>query len=237
MPPEGKPPTLDLAVLDELAAAVAELAHEPPRVAVLCSESPKYFCVGANLEALRRIDVGTIEPWVRRGHEVLNALEDLPLPVIAPVSGYALGGGLELALAADLIYASSDARLGLTEAKLGVVPGWGGSRRLIERVGVARAKQWFYTARMVPADEALSAGLVDHVAEPDALEDALESIVSDILSCSAVAIAGFKSILAEARAPARQVNASSEARHSVACVGDPDTQARLEAFFASRKAK
>ncbi len=237
MPPEGKPPTLDLAVLDELADVVAELAGDPPRAAILCSGSPKYFCVGANLEALRQIDADTIEPWVRRGHEVFDALEDLPFPVIANVRGYALGGGLELAMAADLIYASTGARLGLTEAKLGFVPGWGGSRRLIERVGVARAKQWFFAARIVEAPEALQAGLVDHIAALDALEPAIDAFVSEVLACSPVAVAGFKSILAEARAASRQANAAAEATHSVACVSDPDTQARLSAFFASRKPK
>ena len=232
--PEGKPPTLDHAVLDGLGAAIEELAARPPRAVILRSDSPKYFCVGADLNALQEINAETIGRWVRHGHDVFNALEDLPCPVIARVEGYALGGGLELALAADLIYAADSARLGLTEAKMGFIPGWGGSRRLPQRVGAARAKQCFFAGRVLDAREAQSIGLVDHVADAARTDAAIIACVEEILPCSAGAIATFKRVLAEAHGEPRRRNAQAEADHSTACVRDPDTLRRLNDFFAAK---
>jgi enoyl-CoA hydratase len=165
---------------------------------------------------------------------VLNALEDLPCPVIARVDGYALGGGLELALAADLIYAADSGRLGLSEAKLGFIPGWGGCRRLAERIGFSRAKQLFFVGQAIDASEALQIGLVDHVCPAVVLDEAIRSYVEQLCECSANAIAAFKRILHETQDADRARNLAAEMEHSVACVRDPDTQQRLQDFFASR---
>ena len=103
----GKPPTLDYAALDELEAHVATVrASAGLRAVILRSTSEKYFCVGANINVLKTLDAETIVPWVERGHAIFNALAALPLPVIARVEGFCLGGGLELAMACDLIIAS-----------------------------------------------------------------------------------------------------------------------------------
>lgn len=123
----GKPTTLDLRVLDELDAHLSTIESHSDRLRAVLVESayPKYFIVGANINALKTLNADTIVPWVKKGHEVFNRLEALPLPVIAIVEGYALGGGLELAMACDMILAADTAKFGQPEANLGVVSGWG----------------------------------------------------------------------------------------------------------------
>lgn len=138
-PPEGKPPTLDSTVMAELEQAIEKLCEEGPRIVFVRSMSDRYFCVGANLNVLQNTNEQTIVPWVKQGHQVINRLEDLPMPVIAVVQGYAMGGGLELAMACDLIFVSEDAQLAQSEAGLGFIPGWGGTRRLAGRIGAAKA--------------------------------------------------------------------------------------------------
>lgn len=152
----GKPATLDHRALDELADRLEEirsrgdgLRGDGLRAVVVQSDSEKYFVVGANVNALATLDVETIVPWIEKGHAVFDELEALPLPVVARLEGYALGGGLELALACDLIVASDRARLGQPEANLGFVAGWGGCYRLPRRVGLCRAKELFFTGQII----------------------------------------------------------------------------------------
>ena len=158
----GKPPTLDLDVLDRLSDVLERIEEdEDLRGVVIRSNSEKYFVVGADINALREMDTTSIVTWVQRGHEVFNVLAELRLPVIAWVEGYALGGGLELAMACDLILATDNAKLGQPEAKLGLVSGWGGSHRLPRRVGLAKAKEMFFTGNILDARTAYDFGLVD----------------------------------------------------------------------------
>ena len=127
VPPEGKPPTMDQDVLTMLGNVISELENAAPRLLIVRSRSSRFFCVGANIAVLKETNADTIIPWVKLGNEVLNRLEDLPYPVIAVVEGYAMGGGLELAMACDLIFAADSARFAQSEAGLGFIPGWGGA--------------------------------------------------------------------------------------------------------------
>jgi enoyl-CoA hydratase len=125
----GKPPTLNHAVLDQFDAVLAQLETAARSadldLVFIRSAAPKYFCVGADVASLQTLDAESIILWVEHGHRVFNRLEDLPVPVVARVEGYALGGGLKLAMACDAIFASESAQLGQTEAKLGFVAGSG----------------------------------------------------------------------------------------------------------------
>ena len=150
-PPDGKPPTLDLQTLEDLEKCVGEIQRKQPRVVLVRSTSDRFFCVGANINALSDIDENTIAPWVLKGHQVFNKIEDLAMPVIAVVEGYAMGGGLELAMACDLIFASHGAKFAQSEASLGFIPGWGGTHRLTRRVGASKAKFYFYSGKMLDA--------------------------------------------------------------------------------------
>jgi len=233
--PPGKPPTLDHPLLNSLDAAIAELEADPPRLAVLRSATPKYFCVGANLHALRAIDEQTIRPWVEHGHRVVNRLEDLPCPTVARVAGYAVGGGLELAMACDLIFAEAGATLGLTEARLGFIPGWGGCRRFVERVGVAAAKRHFFAGRTMDAAAAAGLGLVDFVGDAAAVDAELAAFADEVSQCSRYAVSTFKRIVDAERRAARDRNLDAEATHSVGCLREPDAADRLAAFLDRKK--
>jgi len=240
--PEGKPPTLDFHVLaeientlDEIDEAIGASEEGAPSCLAVSSSSEKYFCAGANINVLDTLSEETMSDWVSRGHATLNRIEDLPIPVIAKIRGYALGGGLELALACDLIVCDESAKLGLTEANIGFVPGWGGSFRLPRRVGVAKAKRLFFNAEMVEVESALSIGLVDELFEGAGLDEWLSEYSSTLSSKSSLGIRGFKSILNDQDRTAREANLQSEIKRSLACIENADTKRRIKEFLGKRK--
>lgn len=240
--PEGKPPTLDFRVLsklreviDDVEEAVGQSGGAAPRCLVVTSSSERCFCAGANIGILDTLSEETMADWVAAGHEALNRLEDLPIPVIAKVRGYALGGGLELALACDLIVCDGTAKLGLTEANIGFVPGWGGSYRLPRRVGASRAKRMFYSSERVDAGSALSIGLVDEVVDGPELDRWIEDFSDGVSSKSLVGIRGFKSILNKQDRAARDANLLAETAHSLDCIQSADTKRRIKEFLDKRK--
>jgi enoyl-CoA hydratase len=233
----GKPPTLDLGVLAQLDVCLHEIQDrlDGLRAMVLGSDSQRYFVVGADINALEALDADTIVPWIERGHAVFDQLEDLPLPTVARVDGYALGGGLELAMACDLIVASEGARFGQPEAGLGFVAGWGGTHRLPRRVGVARAKELFFSARIVDAQEALRLGLVDFVGDSEATDAYLAALLQGIRSCSPLALAEMKQLANKSPGLDRRANCRAEVVASVRCVSSPDTINRVRAFLEGRR--
>ena len=237
-PPEGKPPTLDYDVMAALEQVLADIEARlgEVRVVVVQSASPKFFCAGANIQVLETINRDTIVPWVHRGHALLNRLEALPVPVVARVEGYALGGGLELAMACDVIFASTAARFGQTEAKLGFVTGWGGSYRLVRRVGLARAKELVFSGRMFDAEEAVRIGLAEWQGETAELERRVRDFQTGVAECSGAALAEMKQILAACPHTRIEENAALEAAASRRVLTDGDAAERLRAFL-SRKAK
>lgn len=159
------------AVSTEMAASIAAAcaalgADRSVSVVVLSSSSPKAFCAGADLkerDSLTDAELGRQRPYARAAY---TGVLDLPMPTVAAVHGYALGGGYELALACDVIVADATAVVGLPEVSVGVIPGGGGTQLLPRRVGAARAAELVFTARRVPAAEAAALGMVDQLA-PD----------------------------------------------------------------------
>ena len=236
-PPEGKPPTLDPAVMDAFDGVLTEIERRAAELSavVLQSASPKCFCAGANINALETINRDTIGPWIERGHEMMNRLEALPVPVVARVEGYALGGGLELAMACDLIFASSNARFGQTETKLGFVTGWGGSYRLVRRMGLARAKELVFTGRLFDAAEAVRLGLAEWQGTSEALAAHLAEFLTAVAANSRVANREMKRLLESCTRTNLAENAALEAAASQRCLGeDGDAAARLRNFLAKR---
>ncbi len=159
-------------VLNELGVAL-ELAQADIGVrALILTGSGRAFVAGADIANLQKLsDTFSGREGALAGQDVMNTLAALPIPTIAAINGFALGGGLELALAADLRVASREARLGLPEVGLGLIPGYGGTQRLPRLIGQARAFDLIFTGRHVGADEALQLGLVNRVAD-DALAEA-----------------------------------------------------------------
>jgi enoyl-CoA hydratase len=151
-------------VLEELAAKVTSAEDdEEARAVVLASAAERAFSAGANIRDMAPMGPKEAFEYGRVGQAVTRAIERLPLPVIAAVHGVAYGGGCEIVLACDFVLASDDAQFGQPEVNLGIMPGWGGTRRLPRRIGAARARRWILTGRPVPAAEAAAAGLVDRV--------------------------------------------------------------------------
>jgi enoyl-CoA hydratase/carnithine racemase len=159
---------------DDLAEAVRTVRADPAVRAVVIYGGERVFAAGADIKEMASI--GPVEALERATqlHEVFNAVAAIPQPVIAAINGFALGGGLELALCADLRVCNVRAQLGQPEIQLGVIPGGGGTQRLTRLVGLARAKRIIFGGGFVSAEEALDCGLVDELTEEDAYIGALE---------------------------------------------------------------
>jgi enoyl-CoA hydratase len=182
---------LDRPTLEELRGRLQELADDSEtQVVVLTGSGDKAFVAGADIKYMSGLEIGEAEAWGALGHACGRLLETMPKPTIAAINGFALGGGCELALACDLRYAASSARLGQPEINLGIIPGWGGTQRLARACGLGVAKELILTGRLVDADEALRLGLVNAVHDP-VLERAGE--VAELLaSKSPIALAAAK---------------------------------------------
>lgn len=155
---------LNAATLDELVLALAQVAADPAARALLVTGAgDKAFVAGADISEMQQLTAAQAQAFSEKGMRVMHALEGLPVPAIALVQGYALGGGCELALACDWIIAGEQAVFGQPEVNLGIPPGFGGTQRLARLVGRARALELVTTARQVRADEALAIGLVTQV--------------------------------------------------------------------------
>jgi enoyl-CoA hydratase len=185
---------LDPTVVGELLAAFQGLASRAPRAAILTGEG-KAFVAGADIAAMAELSSVEATAFAAQGQQLGNLLEELPFPVIAAVNGFALGGGCELALACDFIYASEKAKLGQPEVKLGVIPGFGGTQRLARRVGIAKARELVYTGDTIGAEEARSLGLVNAVFPHDELLPKAREAAKKIAAQGPLAIAAAKRVL------------------------------------------
>jgi len=163
---------LNKRVLGELERAFTEVdSHKNFRCLILTGAGDKSFVAGADIAEMKSLGALEAEAFSALGHRVMDSLSNLRIPVIAAVNGYALGGGLELALACDFIYASENASFGLVESKLGLIPGFGGIARLARRIGTAYAKEMIFAGAQINAGEALRVGLVNRlVGEGEVLE-------------------------------------------------------------------
>jgi enoyl-CoA hydratase len=216
---------LDLPTLTELRERLTEVAgEESTRVVVLTGAGEKAFVAGADIKYMSGLDVGGGKAWGELGHNCGQLLETMPKPTIAAINGFALGGGCELALACDLRYASSNAKLGQPESNLGIIPGWGGTQRLARVCGLGVAKDLILTGRIVGAEEALRIGLVNAVYEQGEL---MERVMETALGLAA------KSPLALAAAKAA-VNHSLQGDHVENLIGEAE---RFGDLFATEDQK
>ena len=175
-------------LVSDLTAAIEQLrADEQARVLVLRSGG-KHFCAGADLKERRSMSLDDVRAFVPRLAGVCNGLADLPFPTIAAVRGAAAGGGCELALACDLRILADDAKIGLRETALAIIPGAGGTQRLPRLIGPARAKRWIFAAEMHTADDAARDGVADRVVPGDRLDDEAASLAAAIAANGPVAI-------------------------------------------------
>ncbi|GGE22521.1 enoyl-CoA hydratase/isomerase family protein [Psychroflexus salis] len=188
---------LNRATLQEIHEALTDLkADESVKIIVLTGTGEKAFVAGADIAEFANYSEKEGEDLAAKGQElVFDYIANFPKPVIAAVNGFALGGGLELAMAAHFRIASKNAKLGLPETSLGVIPGYGGTQRLPQLVGKGRAMEMIMTAKMISAEEALQYGLVNHVCELEELDEKVNAVVQKILGNSLQAIeAAIKAI-------------------------------------------
>ena len=189
---------LDADVLVEIGSAVAEArTQRATRCLVVTGAGEKAFVAGADIAAMRGLSVDSARAFATAGHAMGAAIEALPFPAIAAVNGFALGGGCEIALACDFIYASDKAKFGQPEVKLGVIPGFGGTQRLARRVGIARARELVYTGATIGAEEALRIGLVNRVVPHADLMRVVKETATTIASMAPLAVAEAKKVLRE----------------------------------------
>jgi enoyl-CoA hydratase len=161
---------LNRELLAEFAQALdAVKADENVRVLILTGAGEKAFVAGADITELATYTALQAKAFSRAGHDIIARLQELPIPVIAAVNGFALGGGLEIAIACDFIYAAETARFGLPEITLGLIPGFGGTQRLPRLIGANMAKELMFTGRMIGAAEARELGIANKVCPPGAL--------------------------------------------------------------------
>ena len=161
---------LSAELLRELKEVFEKLSRtESVRAVIVTGTGPKAFVAGADIAALRGIGPKEAADFANLGHSAMNAIDHCSKPVIAAVNGFCLGGGLELALACDFIYASESAKLGLPEVGLGLFPGWGGTQRLVRLIGKGRAKELILTGRILTAAEAERWGIVNRLCPAEQL--------------------------------------------------------------------
>ena len=190
----NRPPinALSAAVQDELGSAATEVAQRRDVLAVVVYGGPKRFVGGADILEMATWSHTDMVDRSAALQAPFAAVARIPKPVVAAITGYALGGGLELALAADFRICGDNARLGQPEILLGIIPGAGGTQRLPRLIGPARAKDLIYTGRIVEADEALAMGLVDQVVAPDDVYDAAMACARRFVTGPAYALRAAK---------------------------------------------
>lgn len=189
----------DLHRLTGVLATLGEGGTWPVRGVVLTGAGEKSFVAGADILEMNAMDAGAATAYAHRMHEVTLRLEALPVPVIAAVNGFALGGGCELAMACDFLYASAGASFGQPEVKLGLVPGFGGSVRLQQRVGIGAARELIYTGRRIKADEAARIGLVNRVFEDN------KALLAGALACIDEMTTGAPTAVANSKAAINEI--------------------------------
>ena len=189
---------LNAHTLDELDRALDEVAQSGVRALAITGSGDRAFVAGADIVAMQGMSPSEAAGFALKGHAVFNKIEALPFPVIAAVNGFALGGGCELAMACDLIYANNHAQFGQPEVGLGVIPGFGGTLRLVRHVGLQRARDLIFSGRRIKAREAEDYGLVARVVEAENLLPACREFAQGLVTKGPAAIAAAKRVMLEA---------------------------------------
>jgi enoyl-CoA hydratase len=223
---------LDQPTLTELRDRLAEVAEDSGvRAVVLTGGGDRAFVAGADIKAMSAMNIEQAQAWGALGHETASLLETMPKPTIAAVNGFALGGGCELALACDVRYASSAAKLGQPEVSIGIIPGWGGTQRLPWTVGIGCAKELIMTGRLVDAEEALRIGLVNAVFPPEELLGKALELARALAAKSPLVLAAAK------RAMNRTLygDLGAEADAFAGLFGSDDQREGMAAFIEKRE--
>jgi enoyl-CoA hydratase/carnithine racemase len=233
---EARRNTLTAAMVEALNEAVRRVNGDPEvRVVVLTGQGDKAFCAGADLKGRESMTHDDVRRWLELLHGAFRALETSTRVFVAALNGVAFGGGLELALACDLRVADPGTAVALTEVKLGIIPGAGGTQRLPRAIGVSRAKELIFTGRRVLAAEALAMGLVNKVSAPgNAVAEAVQ-MAEEIASNAPLAVAMAKAAVNEGADLPWDAAAAVERAKYHRLLGTEDRLEGLAAFREKRK--
>ena len=227
---------LDVEHAEALRRTLTELAADAEaRAVVLTGAGDRAFVAGADIKYMRDLGVLEARTWGELGQGCANLLEVMPKPTIVAINGFALGGGCELALACDLRYAASTAKLGQPEINLGIIPGWGGTQRLARVAGLGVAKDLVLTGRTVAAEEALRLGLVSAVYEPGELLERTLETARALAAKSPVALAYAKEALNLGAMGEQHAHLETEERLFAMLFASEDQTEGMSAFVEKRE--
>jgi enoyl-CoA hydratase len=226
---------LSSSLLDDLDSAVARLDEDPDVHGAIVTGAGRAFVAGADIEEIHALDRASGSAFALRGQGVFTRIERLDKPVIAAVNGFALGGGCELAMACHVRIASTRARFGQPEVKLGILPGFGGTQRLPRIVGRGLATEITLSGRMVDAEEALRIGLVNQVVEPDDLQARAREVLGTILANGPRAVAASLVAIREGLDMTLDEGLALEAKLFAECCGSDEMKEGTRAFLDKRE--
>lgn len=226
---------LNSQVLDELSATLDAVNLQEVRCLILTGAGTKSFVAGADIGEMSTLTKAEGEAFGKKGNDVFRKLEVFPIPVIAAVNGFALGGGCEISMSCDIRICSENAVFGQPEAGLGITPGFGGTQRLARLVGPGMAKQMIYTARNIKADEALRIGLVNAVYPQEELLPAAEKMAAGIAKNAPIAIRNCKKAINEGLDADMDEAVAIEEKLFGDCFESYDQKEGMAAFLEKRK--
>ncbi|HDI60622.1 MAG TPA: enoyl-CoA hydratase/isomerase family protein [Desulfobacteraceae bacterium] len=228
---------LNRELLNEFTAALEQTAaDEAVRVLVLTGAGDKAFVAGADITEIARCTPLQAKRFAALGQMAISRLQAMDIPVIAAVNGFALGGGTEMALACDFIYASEKARFGLPEITLGIIPGFGGTQRLPRLIGANAAKELIFTGRMIGAEEAARLGIVNRVCPPEGLMEAVLETARTIAAKGRVSLRAAKQAVNRGLDVDLATGCSLEVDAFALCLASPDAKEGTGAFLEKRQA-
>ena len=222
-------------VLISLQQALDEIAQKAQsKVLIITGAGEKAFVAGADIAAMHDLGPVAIADYLELGQRVMRHLETFPLPIIAAVNGFALGGGLELALACDLIFAADSAKLGQPEVNLGIIPGFGGTQRLIHRAGVGTARHLCYSGEIITAQQAQSLHLVDKVFPVATLLEETKKYAQTVASKAPLAVQGAKKVIRQALDQTLLSGLRGEVEEFLTLFNTRDREEGMKAFMQKR---
>jgi enoyl-CoA hydratase len=227
---------LNKALLSELSDCLEAInADDQVRVLILTGAGEKSFVAGADIKELAAFNALEAKGFAESGQAVIGKLQQLPIPVIAAVNGFALGGGCEIALACDFIYASENAMFGLPEISLGLIPGFGGTQRLSRQIGKNMAKEMIFTGKMIPADQAQTIGLVNQVCESEDLIMTVHKTARTIAQKGRVCLRAAKQVINSGMDTDLGTGCRIEIDAFALCMVSRDAKEGTTAFIEKRK--
>lgn len=227
---------LNRQVLDDLAAALDQVQADSPRCLIVTGAGSRAFVAGGDVREMSTMSRREAAAFSEFGNRVFRTLERLPIPSIAAVNGYALGGGCELAMSCDIRIATTNAVFGQPEVGLGITPGFGGTQRLARLIGIGQAKELLFSTRRIDAIKAREIGLVNEVLEPDALMPAVKRLAEEIAAQAPIAVRATKEALSLGLQTDLDTALAIEVTQFAGCFETDDQREAMSAFAEKRTA-